>query len=245
VNDGLRPTVLPDADVLVGIARVLLLTAAHEAVATRRRFHLALSGGSTPRALYADLARDPPDVSRWHAWFGDERCVPPDHPASNHAMALSTGFLARFPPANVHRMRGEAPDREAEAERYAAELCAELGTPPRLDLVLLGLGTDGHTASLFPGTPALEAPAWVTPGRAPVEPVERLTLTLATLAEARSIVFLVAGADKADVLARVLAMGTAPPPSTALPAARVRPRAGHLSWLVDRAAYPKGPGSLS
>jgi 6-phosphogluconolactonase len=214
-------------------AAELVLARAREALAQRGRFDLALAGGSTPAASYRELARLPfPEAARWHAWFGDERCVPPDHVASNHRMAVESGLLARLAPENVHRLRGEARDAQAEAERYEEELCRAVGRPPRLDCVLLGLGADGHTASLFPGSPALDSPRWVAAGSAPAEPRARLTLTLGALRAARGLVFLVAGAAKAPVLARTLADD----PEHGVPARRARPRDGSLTWLVDRAA---------
>ncbi len=234
LRPGERLRVLADADELAQAAAEPVLLHAHEAIATRGRFHLALSGGSTPRRAYAELARLDPEAGfeRWHAWFGDERCVPPEDEHSNHRMAAASGLLARLPAAQVHRMRGEAPVPAREAERYARELCTELGLPPRLDLVLLGLGPDGHTASLFPGTPALDAAGWVTVARSPGAPSGRLTLTFPTLTEARSVLFLVAGADKAEALSRSLGSSS----GADLPARRVQPRTGTLLWLVDRPA---------
>lgn len=231
-NESLR--VLADADELARAAADLVLARACEALAARDAFHLALSGGSTPRRAYQELAArlDARACERWHVWFSDERCVPPDHEASNHRMARESGFLARFPPENVHRMRGEAPDPHVEAERYEHELTTTLGVPPRLDLVLLGLGTDGHVASLFPGTPALEAWTWVTVGHAPSPPTERLTLTSPALAQARALVFLVSGPDKRAALKTVFTSSAA----TDLPARRACPMDGDLVWLVDRAA---------
>jgi 6-phosphogluconolactonase len=233
--------VFADAGELAHAAAELVLAHARTAIVERGAFHLALAGGSTPRAAYRELARRGPEAGfeQWHAWFGDERCVPPEDERSNHRMAAESGLLARLPAAQVHRMRGEARDPAREATRYERELCEALGLPPRLDLVLLGLGADGHTASLFPGTPALEARGWVTVGRAPSPPHARLTLTLATLAGARAALFLVAGADKAPALARALAdAGT-----DDLPARHVRLRAGTLQWLVERSAIPEPGGS--
>ena len=225
--------VLPDAAVLAHAAAELVLEHARAAIAARGWFQFALAGGSTPRATYVELARrvSEADFARWHAWFGDERCVPPEDERSNYRMVRETGLFARIPSHQVHRMRGEA-DPAPEAERYARELCDVLGARPRLDLVLLGLGADGHTASLFPGTPALDAHGWVTVGRAPAAPFERLTLTFATLAEARDVLFLVAGADKQMALARSLDLSSA----AELPAHRVHPREGTSLWLADRSA---------
>lgn len=216
---------------------------ARSAVAARGAFHLALAGGSTPRAAYRDLARTPDDgqkreLALWHLWFGDERCVPPADAASNYRMVEESGLLARVASKNVHRLRGEAPDARAEAARYERELCTALGNPPRLDLVLLGLGADGHTASLFAGTPSLDERAWVTLGHAPQPPIERLTLTLDTLAQARALLFLVAGADKRAALARAV-NDSGPSP---VPARRAYPLEGSLLWIVERAAQPDGAG---
>lgn len=222
--------------------------AASRAVAERGRFAVALAGGSTPRRLYELLAdrREPWRAripwDRTHVFFGDERHVPPDHPDSNYRMA-SEALLAHVPVASVHRMRGEDPAEDA-ARSYEAELArffgADLGgPPPSLDLVLLGLGHDGHTASLFPGSVALrERQRWVV---APfVDPLaaRRITLTLPVLDRAREALFLVSGPDKADAMARVFAARPAGDPP---PAARVRPRAGALVWIADEAAAAQVP----
>lgn len=229
---------VPDAEALARVGADVIRTHAREAIAARGRFDLALAGGSTPSGVYVELARNgaTADFRAWHAWFGDERCVPPDHPSSNFGMVRASGFLGQLPEDQVHRMRGEAPDPRAEAERYESELLRELGRPPRLDLVLLGLGTDGHTASLFPGTPALDDPRLVTVGLAPTPPHSRLTATFALLLEARAVVFLVAGPDKAGPLRQ--AFGEGPSPA---PAHRAYPRAGSLLWLVEPSARPKTP----
>jgi len=159
---------------------------------------LVLAGGETPRATYQLLAQE---TYRWDevdAFFGDERCVPPDHPDSNYRMANET--LLSFVPARVHRMRGESCD----AESYGRELRDIFGGLPRFDFVVLGLGADGHTASLFPGDPALdEKERWVVRVRRPDH--ERMTLTLPVLSAARLAVFLVAGAGKCDALRRMMA----------------------------------------
>ena len=229
-----RLRMVADAEALVREGTALVLACARTALSARGVFHLALSGGSTPRALYRELARagDEAGFERWHAWFGDERCVGPEDAGSNHRMAAESGLLARFPADHVHRMRGEDGDAAAAAASYERELRAALGLPPRLDLVLLGLGADGHTASLFPGSAALAAAGWVTVGRAPKPPLQRLTLTFATLEQARALVFLVAGSDKAAALAATLD----PSVSAAPPARRAYPLDGDLLWLVERSA---------
>ncbi|HEX2254601.1 MAG TPA: 6-phosphogluconolactonase [Thermoanaerobaculia bacterium] len=174
------------------------------------------------------------DWRRVEVFYGDERAVPPDDPASNHRMARET-LLDHVPVPGeaVHRVRGELGPEEAAAA-YERELVAALGEAPRFDLVLLGLGGDGHTASLFPGDVAGEDR--VPPGRlvaaatAPVVPRQRVTLTYRALAAARSVLFLVEGAGKAAMVARVLSG------DLALPATRVRPAAGEPLWFLDAAA---------
>lgn len=232
--------VLPGPDELAAAAADEVVAALRARVRDDGVAHVALSGGSTPRALFQQLVRRPSDVpwARVHVWWGDERCVPPDDPASNHHLArehLLRPLGAQGPPAaQVHRIRGEDPPRRAAAA-YERELERVLGPRGALDLVLLGLGTDGHTASLFPGEPALEErERLVATSRAPVPPHERVTLTYPALAAARRALFLVAGADKAGPLRRVLdARGAG---AGAPPAARVSLRSGELLWMVDRAA---------
>ncbi|MHB8717780.1 MAG: 6-phosphogluconolactonase [Candidatus Dormibacteria bacterium] len=199
----------------------------------RERFSIAVSGGSTPRFLFEALAssafRGAVDWGRWHVFFADERAVPPDDENSNYRL-VHDALLSRVsvPDAQVHRMRGEAADLDAAAAAYSSLLESELGTPPRLDLLLLGLGTNGHTASLFPGTRALDVDdAWATRGRADYQPYDRITMTFPTINAATHVAVLVAGADKAPAL-RGVAAGT-------VPAARVRPK-GELTWYLDGAA---------
>ena len=200
--------------------------------------HIALSGGSTPRRAYELAADLEADWSHAKLWFGDERCVPQDHEHSNFGMArrallsrLGTGAAA----PDVRRMEGERGPEEGAAA-YEEALREEFGdAPPRLDLVLLGLGPDMHTASLFPGDPALGAEGRFavgveTPGMAPLVP--RITLTLDAINAARDVLFLVAGEDKADAVAG--AFGDAPGPHA--PASLVRPEAGNLTLLLDPAA---------
>lgn len=169
------------------------------AITQRGEFHLILAGGNTPRQLYVWLAEHtkPTDWAETHFYWGDERCVPPEHPDSNYGMALQT-WLHAYPPNHIHRLQGEAEPR-GEAERYQALLKTQLpaGT---LDVVLLGLGSDGHTASLFPAYPELKnTPAWCVATRQPSTGQSRLSLTPAILKQAHHVVFLVTGADKAKI----------------------------------------------
>ena len=204
---------------------------AQAAIRASGRFAVALAGGSTPKVVYETLARDYAgslDWSRVHVLFGDERTVPPDHEDSNYKMAKET-LLDHVPIGSVHRMRGELPPEAAAAE-YEQELRVFFGEPPRFDLVMLGIGGDGHTASLFPETPALE----VTDRLAVANPVPRLettrlTLTAPVINAARAVVFLVAGEDKAEALREILE-GDADP--RAYPAKLVGPD-GDLAWMVD------------
>lgn len=211
------------------------------AVAARGRCALALAGGGTPRSLHARLASAPYRTEvpwqRCEFFWGDERAVPPQHADSNYRMARETLLdpLA-VDAARVHRMPAERPDLEAAAREYEAELVRVAGDgdgTPRLDIVLLGLGADGHTASLFPGGEAVACvDRWVTVERSAAPGLPRLTLSLATLNAARCVLFFVAGAEKSEAVARVLE----PEGGEPLPAARVRPRDGRLLWRIDRAA---------
>jgi 6-phosphogluconolactonase len=233
--------IFPDIAALSSAGAAGFAQAAREAVTVRGRFTVALAGGSTPRGLYLQLAANEQSGAsrlpwdRIHVFFGDERCVPPDHPESNFRMA-SESLLARvpIPPANVHRLRGEDdPARAAaEAERDLREF---FGTGrPKFDLVLLGLGTDGHTASLFPETEALrESVRLVAANWVPKLNAHRLTLTLPVLNNAEEIGFLVTGAEKAKVLTEILRPSAS---GFAHPASAVRPTCGRLLWLVDESA---------
>jgi len=233
-----------DHDALCDAAADEFCRHAAEAVAARGRFAVALAGGSTPRGLYQRLARPPRrervDWDRVELFWGDERAVPPDHPNSNFAMARAT-LLDAVPvaPERIHRMEGERADLDAAARDYEAALARVLGAPPggpppALDLVLLGLGADGHTASLFPGTAVLaERHRWVAAVRVPQLETSRLTLTFVVLNAARAVLFLVAGEAKAAAVADV----------TALPAGLVRPSSGDLAWYLDAAAASRLPAA--
>ena len=199
------------------------------------RFAVALAGGSTPKALYELLAaryRNALDWSGIHVFFGDERTVPPDHEDSNYRMAYET-LLSRVPAGSVHRMPGELDPQEA-AVLYEKELTAFFDGSPRFDLVLLGIGEDGHTASLFPRTPALDVnDKWVVENPVQKLGTTRLTLTVPAINAARKVTFLVAGESKAEALKEVLE-GDAHPRD--YPAKLVQPADGPPDWFVDRAA---------
>ncbi|MDB4976279.1 MAG: 6-phosphogluconolactonase [Myxococcaceae bacterium] len=207
-------------------------------VQERGRFTLALSGGSTPRALYQRLARHPElPWDHIELCFGDERAVPPDDPSSNARMTAEALTQHSFVPAGrVHRIRGELPAAEA-ARDYEQTLRSVFGTSagfPRFDLVLLGLGPDGHTASLFPHTAALaEDKAWVVANMGRNPAVERVTLTFPVLNAAAELLFLVAGADKNWALTQVLESDAA---VSDIPARGIAPTNGSTTFLVDRAA---------
>lgn len=210
------------------------------AIRERGRFICALSGGSTPRRLYELLAEPPElDWARVEIFFGDERGVPPEQTESNFRL-VQESLLNRIgqPAPRVHRIHGEAADLDAEARRYQEEMATALGipstqSPPALDLILLGLGADGHTASLFPDQSALaETRPWFVATRSPAAPHERITATPPLLNAARNVFFLVAGDEKAAALRHIL---TGVRDLRRFPAQLVAP-AGHLIWFADQAA---------
>jgi 6-phosphogluconolactonase len=229
-------------------AAQLIFEIAQDAVRAREKFSIALAGGGTPRATYARLT-EPPFVDRmpWKrtsVFFGDERCVGPDHPDSNYRMAYEA-LLAKapIPPEQVFRIQGEDEDPEHCATEYARRLTEAFGTRrgemPRFDLILLGLGIDGHTASLFPGSPAVREVfrpvAAVYSGAAAIP--QRVTFTFPIITAAAHVLFLVAGGEKAKVVKSVLVDGAL------LPAAMARPTNGRLLWLLDREAAALLPSS--
>ncbi len=235
--------VFDDAEQVARAVAVRFVESAGESVAQNGRFSVALSGGSTPRRVYELLAGgefaprvDWPHV---HVFFGDERCVPPDDADSNYRMARESLLsLVAIPPRNVHRMIGEG-DAAANARLYEGELRAFFGdaTTPRFDLVMLGLGEDGHTASLFPGSLALaESSAWVVANWVEKFGAYRLTLTAPVINSAAHVLFLAVGAAKAERVRDVLEGERDP---VRLPAQLIRPGGGHLEWFVDRAAASK------
>jgi 6-phosphogluconolactonase len=228
--------ILPDPEAVAHEASRRFVTLSREAAGSRGRFSVALSGGSTPGNLYRLLAREPYRAQvPWanvHLFWGDERCVPPDDPGSNYFLAQEA-LLSHVPvpPENIHRVHGElAPGKAARA--YDQELQGFFCGPyARFDLVLLGLGEDGHTASLFPSSSALvETERLVAAATAVYQDraAERVTLTLPAINSARQILFLVTGSAKASIIQTVL-KGT----GEHLPAQRIRPAAGQLVWLLD------------
>jgi 6-phosphogluconolactonase len=227
---------------LSGAAAEEVVQAAKEAVAARGRFTIALSGGSTPKNLFNLLATNARNVLPWDRmffFFGDERHVPPTDPESNYRMA-DESLLSKVPvpPGNVFRIAAENPDAAAAAEAYEKTLQKFFALPPAqfpvFDLILLGMGPDGHTASLFPNTAGLQEKSrlvianWVEKFK-----TSRITLTLPVLNAARCVTFLVSGTDKAPALHAVLDSDA---PGEQYPSKLVRPTDGKLIWLIDRAA---------
>ncbi|MGE5234753.1 MAG: 6-phosphogluconolactonase [Acidobacteriota bacterium] len=240
--------VFPDPQALAHAAAEEFARRTMAAVAAAGRCAVALSGGATPRLLFRELATASYHSLPWalvHLFWGDERCVPPDHPDSNYRTAdEELASRIPIPPGHVHRMRGEDPLAERAAADYERELrsffALARGELPRFDLVLLGLGGDGHTASLFPGTAAVgEQRRLAVANRVDALATWRLTLTLPVLNHAACVAFLVAGAGKAEILARVL---DGPQTPHALPAQMVRPDDGTLLWFVDRLAAARLSG---
>ncbi len=236
--------IFPDLDALSRAALEELLRVLRDAVAARGRFSVALSGGHTPMKLHVLWAhaerlglRTPWD--RIHLFWGDERYVPHDDPLSNYRMARETLIdLVPIPAANVHPMLADYPQPEKAAESYESEMRKFFGSAtPAFDLQLMGMGPEGHTASLFPGSPALEeTKRWVVAVEAPATPPQRLTLTPIVLNSGRNTFFLVSGADKREIMAAIRKE-----PDSGLsqyPAARIHP-AGRVLWFLDEVAAGK------
>ena len=214
-------------------AAAFILAEIRAAIAARGFCRLALSGGRTPRAVHAELVKQAGALpwERVQITFGDERCVPPEDEESNYRMARESLLdPAGIPAGNVFRIRGEIAPEEAarEYEARLAAVAARLGESRYVhDLLLLGLGEDGHTASLFPGSPALaETARNVIPATGPKPPPQRVTMTFPLINAARHVAFLVAGAEKLPLVEAILAGGSA------LPAAQVRPAKGALTWIA-------------
>jgi 6-phosphogluconolactonase len=239
-------TVYPDKESLISGTADFIAELAAQAIAARGRFTLALSGGNTPRPVYARLAtagyRDRIDWSKVQIFFGDERCVPPDDPQSNYLMVKTALFdQAPLLEGNIHRIRGEDAPEQAAAD-YAKVLQhtfggdAAAGNPPPegFDLILLGMGDNGHTASLFPGLAVVTEPVrWVMAQYVEVVGMWRITMTPVVINAARQVAFLVSGANKAEMLHRVL---EGPYQPVVLPSQIIKPTRGELRWLLDAPA---------
>jgi 6-phosphogluconolactonase len=214
-----------------------LISESNSAIALRGKFSIALAGGTTPKHLYQLLSSEPRrEEINWRQWdffFGDERACPPEDEHSNYSMVKQALFgPVRIEELQIHRMHADEDDLTRAAKSYAQELVTGVGDEdevPRLDCVLLGLGENGHTASLFPGDPSmLIEDQWCTPSRADYEPFNRLTLTFPAINAARAVAFMVTGANKFIALQDVI-RGVAP-------AALVKPDRGSIRWYLDGAA---------
>jgi len=243
VAEPLTPAVVrrKDADDLARGAADAVAALIIAAAQKQARFTLALSGGSTPQKLYQCLARDWRDKIPWervHFFWGDERFVPPDHPDSNYRMVRES-LLQKIPvpSANIHPVPAQCETAREAAAEYERELRFFFGPGdfPAFDVSLMGLGEDGHTASLFPGSPALnEKSRWAVDAKPGMDPRhDRVTLTVPVFSRARRTLFLVAGAGKARVLKQVL-QG----PLNRHPAQLIQPAPGTLEWWVDADALP-------
>jgi 6-phosphogluconolactonase len=233
-----------DAEAVAQYAAREFVRRARSAIEAAGCFRVALAGGHTPRRVY-ELLADPTfarqvDWEATHIFFGDERAVPPDHPDSNYRTAFETLLSkVKVPEVQVHRMEGERSDLDTAATDYEATLSEVFdlsveSSLPRFDLVMLGMGDDGHTASLFPGTRALEETrAWVVANDVPQKAMRRLTLTVPVLNAARCVMFTVEGEDKAAPLAAVL---EGPHDPHRYPSQLIAPVDGELLWLVARDA---------
>jgi 6-phosphogluconolactonase len=239
-----------DLDALSRAATAEFISLAQTTIRDRGTFAVALSGGSTPKRLFQLLAAEGRDALAWdhvELWWGDERTVPPDHPDSNYHMTREALIEPlELDPAHVHRINAELPDPVVAADAYDRALRQALGAPPVFDLVLLGLGPDGHTASLFPHTKALTAVGHFVVANPVDSPVAkgkttRITLTAPALCAARHVRFLVAGADKQDAVAAVLA---GPPDPHCYPAQLLAAATGDVVWMLDDAAAAKLPAHV-
>ena len=229
----------PDFEKLSWAAAAHFVECAQEAIADHNYFAVALAGGSTPRATYQVLATVAfaPHIpwDKVHVFWSDERCVAPNHEDSNYRMAFNVMLRhSPIPVKQIYRMEGELEPKEA-AKTYEARLKNFFGQkPPRFDLILLGLGDDGHTASLFPGTKAAkQTKRWVVANYVRKLSTWRLTMTARLINQAANVTFLVSGEGKAEALQRVLAGRYTP---EEIPAQMIRPDRGQLRWLMDAAS---------
>jgi 6-phosphogluconolactonase len=232
--------VLPDLEAISREAATLFVNASRNAMAARKKFTVAISGGSTPRRLYTLLSSSPycdqVDWQKVHFFWTDERCVHKEDEASNFKVAFDRLLSkVRVPDANIHRIKGEE-DPEKAARDYEADIRKFFGASglPVFDLVLLGMGEDGHTASLFPASKSLEETARLAvPVYLDKPNWNRITLTLPVLNNAAQIIFLVVGSSKAAVLSEILSDGEK---KREFPAGRITPVQGKVTWLIDREA---------
>lgn len=236
--------IYPNIDILSHEAAQYIVRIATESITTHGRFTIALSGGTTPRKLYGLLGSEPYrgqiDWTLVHIFWSDERCVPPDSEESNYHLAHEV-LLSKIsiPAVQVHRMPADMPDRNAASQEYENEMRQVFGTDgiPNFDLIQLGMGPEGHTASLFPHQAALhEQQRLVVPVSVPKPPPDRLTFTPPLLNAARNVLFLVTGSDKADALHAVL---EGPYNPDEYPAQIVHPPNGEVTWMLDTAAAAK------
>lgn len=231
----------PDTETLGQHAATYVTELATHAIVNRRRFTVAFSGGSLPKILCPPLVARESNWANWHVFFADERCVPLDDPASNYALLRAQLFEhVDIPAAQIYPWAADAnTPPAAAAAAYQAKIAAVLRPAdyelPQFDLILLGMGEDGHTASLFPGHPLLDKPGgWVAAiTDSPKPPPNRITLTLPVINRARHVMFITTGAGKAETLAQVIATA---PTEVGLPARRVYPESGQLHWYVDDSA---------
>jgi len=227
--------VYPDPASLALAAAEIIIESLHDALAKTSKANLVLAGGGTPKQIYRSMAARDRSLpwSQIGLFWGDERCVPPASAESNFRMVEETLLLrTEVPPENIHRMRGELEDSEQAASLYEDEIRRSFpeSEVPVFDLVLLGIGEDGHTASLFPGT-LLNTDRWVIPSRAPNPPHRRISMTPRILNAAKHVIFIVSGQAKAAALKSVLE-----DPSCDYPAAKIRPFSGTIQWMADQPA---------
>ena len=240
----MQVVIYPDTNTLSHEAAQYIVRLANEAIVSHGRFSIALSGGSTPRVLYGLLGDEPYrnqiNWSQVELFWSDERCVPPDSSDSNYQLAQEVLFSKlSISASQIHRMPADKPDRDAASLEYTQEMQRAFGTDgiPSFDLLQLGMGPEGHTASLFPHQPSLhEQQRLVMPVNVPKPPPPRLTFTPPLLNAAKHVLFLVTGSDKADAVQAVLEGGYQP---EEYPAQIVRPPHGDVTWMLDTAAAGK------
>lgn len=229
-----------DIDEISNSAKKLFIEIAQNAIQQRGRFLAALSGGNTPMKLYEKLAQENLDWPHMHFFWGDERCVPVDDAGNSYGQAKKVLFdVVHLPDENIHRILSDLEPASA-AKEYANTLKVFSEPPldwPRFDLVLLGMGDDGHTASLFPNSPVdVDSPTLAVVANYQGRPANRVTLTQNVINDARNIFFLATGASKAEILKKVLSDTYAP---AELPSQRIDPKDGKIIWFVDEAAAGK------